>query len=451
MAGSSVHRATTEPGGEPAPANPGSVAPSPRSPWRSRLLEGLAAVSLTLVFFAGFLGVLSQVFPAGQDLRLLLREEATSIATASAAAGGRLTETPLGRVLAWMQAMRPSVKKRLAGGIAWIPAEPGADFRAGDGIQTGPDGTAWIAYGANRIRLERNSLVILGVPTDRSAERVFWNPPSDGVVVLQGDIAARVEASSSSAFRIGLPAGLAEVGGGDGVHSEVAVTVEPDRSARVASLTGSVRLTRGGESIAVSPGRYVKVSSEGEWSQPLPIPSTPVAESPPDGARFEYLDLPPRIRFAWQPVEGKGHWRLQVGRDEAMRDLVVDEKVRGEFLEWGRLEPGRYHWRVARVVDGVASLPSPSRLLTVDGAGVRASLSVEPVPESVTGPRLIVRGRSLPGANVFVKGEPAALADDGSFSAEVGLEPGANIVLVEAVMKGGRSVYSSHLVHSKPQ
>ena len=47
-------------------------------------------------------------------------------------------------------------------------------------------------------------------------------------------------------------------------------------------------------------------------------------------------------------------------------------------------------------------------------------------------------------------GRPAEASSDGRFQLEVTLEPGANIVLVEAVAVGGRNVHSTHVIHAKP-
>jgi hypothetical protein len=415
------------------------------------VLVGTAAIVLTLVFFGGFLAVLALVFPEGQDLRVLLQADRTRSETAWASARGRSANGGLGQILASLQVLSPAVRKRAAGGIAWTQTGTGAEFRAGDGIQTGSEGRALVEFGSTQIRLESNSLVILGVEPGPAGEDSPDSAPSHGLVVVEGEVAARVGSGAGSALEIGLPSGVAAVSGRNGSRADIVVAVDRDRSTRVTALDGVVNLQVQGRRVVIGPRQSAHVGAEGGLSPPLPIPETPAIESPEDGAQFESLDLPPKVRFRWRSAAGPGEYRLRVARDPGMAEVVVDERVATEFLDWGRFEPGRYYWQVTRSVDGVPSAPSAVRRLVVSGEAHPLTLTVEPPPARVDGLRYEVRGRASPGASVFVKGRPAVVGPDGSFVAEVVLEPGANIVLVEALAKGGRSVYSSHVIHAKPR
>lgn len=449
-AGSLVPRAGTEPSGPGAgtrrPARAGAF-----DLLRAVVLEGAAAVVLTLIFFAGFLALLAFVFPVGQDLRALLQSdrEAAQRNRLLARTESQSARGALGEFLASLRVVRPVVRRRLAGTIAWAPAPTGVQCRSGDGIQTGSEGRALVNFENAQIRLEANSLVILGTEAQSASGLPGWTAPARGLMVLQGEVAARLTGGAEG-LTLALPNAVAAIRASEGTTGQVVVSVDRDHSSIVTAVEGSVGLESNGRTLALGPRQFTRVGKDGELGEPLPIPAAPVLEAPPTGTTYPFLDLPPKVQFGWRTVDGPGEWRVMVARDAGFEDVVVDERVQTNSLQWGRFEPGRYHWQVVRLLHGVPSPPSRSRTLEVSRRNVPLTLQVEPPPARVDGLRCVIRGTAVPGATVYVKGEPATVASDGSFKAEIHLEPGANIVLVEAVAAGGQNVHSSHVIHARP-
>jgi hypothetical protein len=220
-----------------------------------------------------------------------------------------------------------------------------------------------------------------------------------------------------------------------------------DRSSAITVLSGSLALEAGGQTVSVGPGQYSRIDQEGAPSAPLPAPEPPETLTPASGSRFAYLDLPPLVPFRWRSMSIEDQYRFRVKRGPEFTYELVSVATSDTSLDWGRLGPGEYEWQVSRVVDGVEGMPSPPRRLFVEPRGGPIPLTVDPLPKRAPNPRLTVRGQARPGALVYVLGQPASVLPDGTFSTQVSLPPGANIVLVEAVDEAGYSVYSSQVVY----
>ncbi len=474
MAGSSAPRRGTE----SAP----SVAPR-RKPgrWRalgSRLaggsLELVAVLALTLAFFGSFLTLMGVMFPAGESLRdlaLLGRSGADVAAVSARGAGGDRAGDALSadeQAIASLDVLRPDVKHRSAETIAWDPVRQGQPLRDQDAVQTGADGRALVRFDAgNELHVEHNSLIVVtrlhpvpapavATPEHRAPEAPAGgsNGADDrrrGLVLMEGELLARLQAPDRTALELSLPnivARLADTT--SGAPAKFRVQVRKDHSATVSVLDGRLNLESHSGVVSIGPRQFSRVTPEGDVSPPRALPSAPAECVPAAGSAFAHLDTPPRVTFAWKAVAGATQYRLRAARDADFRDVVLDETVPADTLTWGRAKPDRYWWQVSALVDDVEGMPTAPRTLVVRRDAAPPRLAVQSPPRIVHDPRVVLRGEADPRARVFVMGRRAELGGDGTFHIELELQPGANVVVVEAVDAAGLTSYWSQVVHVKP-
>ena len=132
------------------------------------------------------------------------------------------------------------------------------------------------------------------------------------------------------------------------------------------------------------------------------------------------------------------------------KDVLLDELVSADAMTWGRARPGVYWWQVAGVAQGVEGLAAPARRVRVQEGALPPSLSLNPAPAVVRTPLLLLSGQADPRARVYVMGRAAGVDDNGRFEIEIHLQPGANVLVVEAVDHEGRTSYWSQVVALKP-
>jgi hypothetical protein len=445
--GMQVRAPRPEPGPEAAwEAPPAPAVPEGRRRGFQRLLvESAVVTAMTLACFAVFILFLSLSFPEGHGLRELLRTRDPSDGPAGPHVG-REAAPPVSPI-ATLSVLHASVHSRSAGSIAWSAARSGLGLQAGDGIQTGAAGSAELNFEHGTVRIEKNSLVILGGGMD-VGDLLARSPRA--LTFVRGELLARLEKDASGPMTVMLPRGMAKL------HpvpasgpADFRITAGPDRSSSVTVLSGSLALESNGRVVNVGPRQYSRIGESGAPSDPLPVPGSPVVLAPENGARFSYLDLPPLVPFRWRSAAGRGEYRLRVTGAPRFRTEIVSQVTADSFLNWGRFAPGVYEWQVSRVVNGVEGVPSPSRRLVIEQPGGPVALTVEPLPKRVPGHWLQVRGKVRSGASVYVMGHPASVGPDGAFDLKIQLSPGVNVVLVEAVDGAGNSTYSSQVVYSE--
>jgi ferric-dicitrate binding protein FerR (iron transport regulator) len=414
------------------------------------LLEVFLAIAMTLACFSGFLALLSVAFPPGDDIRTLMAGvRLTGPRDASERSFGAELLDPIASAsapVAKLTVGRRDVKRRPAGQIAWSSAASGLELYDRDAIQTGPGGRASIEFGPTvAVQVEENALVVVsGLHLD--ADPI--NSPR-GIVLLQGDLWAQIRGSYEAPISVEVPAGRAILKSGPAGTADFRIDVGRDRTTSVAVLGGSVELAANGRRIRVGPSQFSRVGLGGQIQEPRPIPRAPAVVEPGDGSSVPYLDLPPRVTFRWTPVEGADRYRIRVVKGPGFRELALDEIVTTPSLTWGRLAVGSYRWYVAAIQDEIEGSPSMTRKLSVTLEGDLRPLRVEPPPAQVDGSRFTVRGYADPRSHVYVMGQRVELHPDGSFTAEILLEAGANVILVEAVDPAGHSSYWSQVLRAR--
>lgn len=470
MAGSSAPRRATESG---ASARQRSAVPATArrawSPFSGRALELVAVLALTLLFFGGFLALLGVAFPAGESLRALALEGRRPARTASFAepveGGTAIDAESEGVTIAMLDVLRPDVKRRASQTIAWDPAHDGQALHDRDAVQTGDDGRALVRFTAkNELHLERNSLVVVTAPRAAHSRRHETEPDGSesdgaapppatrrGLTLMEGELLARLQAPEQTQLDLSLPNVTARLADTTSrTPARFRVSVRKDHSATVAVFDGRLHLESRSGIVSIGPRQFSRVSADGDVSPPRALPDAPADCVPAAGAAFTHLDLPPRVAFSWSRVPGADQYRVRAARDPDFRDVVLDETVSGDSLTWGRARPGPHWWQVSGVVDDIEGMPTRARALVVRRETAALRLSVAPLPQVVHDSRLVLRGEVDARAKIYVMGRAAEVGRNGAFQIELELQPGANVVVVEAVDAAGHTAYWSRIVHVKP-
>lgn len=465
MAGSSALRPVTERTGRevPGPGSPGAPetspgrgagSPAPARRLLRRLIGGsaelLVALAITFGFFLVFLLILGRVFPSGVSLEALSTQLQQSHqegwrsrdARAASSIGASAPVT-----VASLSILQQGVRSKSADAIAWNPARDGQALRDRDGVQTGVKGRAIVDFGAgNRLVLERSSLVIVSAPSKQPGEAAR----EQSVVVLEGEIWARFAAGDAIPRRLTFgETKLAVVSGpaADG-PAEFRLHVKKNAPATISVLNGAVEVSSQSGRSRIGARQWGSVSTDGTVMPPRPLPGAPTPLQPGDGAAFAYQDLPPQIAFRWTEVPSVDRYRVVVAPARDRSRVAVDETVAGTSLVWGRLKEGSYVWRVSALADDAEGVPSDWRRLEVSRAAAPPSLDVQALPKTVAARTLRVKGRVDRHATLYVGGMQAKTQPDGTFDFELTLDPGVNVVVVEAVDETGNTAYWSQIVNA---
>jgi hypothetical protein len=171
-------------------------------------------------------------------------------------------------------------------------------------------------------------------------------------------------------------------------------------------------------------GEREQVSQTGDQlGDNIPLPPAPELLSPVDDFAIN-IDSTDRVQLTWSAVKGAGRYALQVSRSRLFGDNIVDAGDRvGTSATLGLRDEGRYLWRVAAYSrEGALGPWSEIRKFRV--ASYR-NLALEedsepPIIEFeviMAGEIALISGTTEPGATMFINGEEALVAADGSFTA----------------------------------
>ena len=411
------------------------------------------AVVLVLASFGILMFVLNFLFPSGTGFRSLFEKGLLSPMESWQFQAGpgrfRNPDTEGEQDLtATISTARNTVKARRAGEVAWSAAGEGMPLYNRDAVQTFGQSYALIALDAkNSLELKENSLVVI----NRYRQDIASREKRSLLLMVEGTLKGRLAGSDDEAVKVDVATVSAVARIAPPKRSEVpvefAITANPDSSSSVAVYQGELMVTAMGTTVTVKANQGTHVELGERPRPPAPLPTVPVARSPGNGDRYEYRDLPPRIRFSWDSPTPAESYRFLLARDPEFRDPVVDEEVTAGPFQHGNLEPGEYSWKVSGKngpLEGTSS--EPRRILLARDVETPA-LRCRELPGTVAGERVTVAGETEPGASVYVAGDPVPTGAAGEFTHEIPLRPGANLILVEAVDQAGNSSYFSQVVH----
>lgn len=317
----------------------------------------------------------------------------------------------------------------------WEPAADGAALSSGDYVRTGPGGSAEIAF-ANGTR---------SVVRPNTMFRVYRTSSPGGsreqaISMQYGWVNMETSERDSS---VSTPEAHARVGR----DSEAAVSYDRDSgTAHFVSYEGSVEVAaKSGARREVAPLKQV-VQVGTELSPPSDLPGEPQLLAPADNFQVNFGKAQ-QMRLDWSPIRGAVRYALQIAKDSAFTDRVIDapDRVRtGATL--GLRGEGSFEWRVAAVDgDGVQGPWSAARRFRVaalaNDAAEGRKLGIQLHSVNSYGNIFMLRGATEPGAELTINGERITVAPDGSFTTTIQVfEEGWSFVTLRAENTRGNTI-----------
>jgi len=422
-----------------------------------RMTEGILAVLLVLVFFSFFLYLLNTLFPTGTTLKSIITRPDSLNAASLQASGGRKmatdqTDDPaLARtVAAVLSRKQNNVKSKSSEAIAWRKADEGKQLYDRDAVQTLDNSAADITFDENTaLNMGENSLIII----KRMQHDPVYKEKRSFMVLVDGDMRGKLGAGGEESvhLEIATPAGLVRTQGGAkaAVPVDFKLSVNPDKSSTIAVYSGTAEIEAGGKKVIVGENQATVVDLNGQPLEPSTLLSAVTLKSPSVGDTFYYRDLQPKVRFAWQKIQEATEYRLVMARDPLFFDTVADERISNDRFNHGNLKKGTYYWKVSAFSKSIEGRFSETRRFQVLQDRNPPTLKVRFPPKTIYSGRYTLRGKAEPGSRVFVSGARVKTTSSGKFKYILKLEPGINVIVVEAVDGVDNVTYRSKKVISK--
>lgn len=341
--------------------------------------------------------------------------------------------------------IRRNVRLKGRDELAWTAASAGAQLADRDSLQT-------LRNSGATVQLDDGSVLQIGpdslIVFQGDVPDPFTPARTNSIVMVAGTLDARFASPQGSPMNleVALPNGVARFIAGDN-ETAVAfnVNVNPDLSSSVSVHSGTGVLTVGGRTSTVDARHGITISADGEVLERGGLPGRPRGLRPGNSAVFDYRDLPPEVAFRWQPVAGADRYRFRLSRDRDMNDIVIDERLGAPRFDYGGLGDGTYYWQISALTGFIEGPAADTRQLRLVRDAVPPALELELAQVLIDA--AVVRGRTDPGTLVYIQGDAVAL-DGGRFEQRIDLDPGTNLIVVEAVDGAGNVAYDSQIINT---
>jgi len=425
-----------------------------------RILEGVVAILLVLFFFSLFLWLLNALFPTGTSLRQIMARQGQAGSTQSSNASGRdlqmvygdgeLDPAASGEPAAVLNWVRNSVKSKRASEIAWQTAKEGNLLFDRDAVQTLSRSAAEIKFDENTsLNMGPQSLVII----KRISRNHLLHEKRSFMVLVDGELRGMLGPSGPDSvyLEIDTPGAKLRTQSGSGTSAPVdfKLSVNDDQSSTIAVYKGSAEISAQGKTVVVNANQSTVVDLNQAPRDPRDLPRALELRSPGNGKKFYYRDLPPKIKFTWEAHPGASAYHLVLARDPYFREIVTDDQFAGSGFIHGNLHQGVYHWKVSALQGTIEGFFSQNGSFQVIQDQTPPKLQVQFPPATIYQQRYTLHGRTEPGARVFVGGQRIKINANGKFKYSLKLNPGINIIVVEAFDGVNNAAYRSQRVNRK--
>ncbi len=425
-----------------------------------RIVEGIVAIILVLLFFSVFLGLLNALFPTGTSLRELVARQQSSYPGDATREndrdlqlnyndGGQESEIfdDFAATLSWT---RNTVKSKRAAEIAWKTATEGNLLYDRDAVQTFNRSAAEIEFDeATKLSMGPNSLVII----KRLAQNSELRAKRSFMVLVDGELRGMLAQSGQDSvyLEIDTPGArlLAQREAGTSGPVDFKISVNPDKSSTIAVYQGSAKISAQGQSVIVNANQSTVVALNQAPLNPSDLPGRVQLNSPLSTRRFYYRDLPTKIGFAWQAQPNATGYHFILARDPYFRDIVTDDQFSEPRFSHGNLKQGTYYWKVSAMHKTIEGLFSENRSLRVVQDQTPPKLKVQFPPATIYQEKFTLQGETEPGARVYIGGKWVKTSKTGAFQYPVKLNLGINIIVVESFDAVNNVAYRTHRVNRK--
>lgn len=411
-------------------------------------LLDVSVLLITLLVFMSFLLLLNKiVFPQGTALGDIMARDSGGETTNQVRGDVDVMGDGLGgfgEFIARLADVYRDVKIRPADSVAWADAQEGVSVNNRDALQTFANSRARVDFTTdNHLQIGQNSLVIFSSNTADP----FLQRRDPAVVVLQGELGGVVN-EGYGAFAVQLPSGVAVLSADEetGETADFKLSVNPDKSSTIALYAGKAAIDVNGRNYELVRNQALTVTADGRTGGVRDLPGAPRVTLPGRDTVAKFRDMPPRVRFEWGRVARAQNYRLELARDVNFEEVIVDEYLSETSFVHGNLAAGNYFWRVSARNGWVQGPVTQPRRLRVVQDLEAPMLELSPIQQVATG-EFELRGRTSPGAKVYVRGQVVPTAADGSFRYVFTAARGAETIVVEAIDSVGNIATNSQVFY----
>jgi hypothetical protein len=421
-----------------------------------RVIEATVAILLVLFFFSLFLWLLGTMFPTGTSLRQLIARQGKVGLTDSSTDNRRELQmdysdtTSAGDPAAVLNWIRNSVKSKRSSDIAWQTAEEGKLLYDRDAVQTLGRSAAEIKFDeGTSLNMGSHSLVII----KRITRDPLLHQKRSFMVLVDGELRGMLSQSGAESVYLEIDTPGAKLrthsGSEAGGPIDFKLSVNEDQSSTIAVYQGSAEISAQGKTVLVHANQSTVVGINQAPRDPKDLPPALQLRSPAAEKRFYYRDLPPKIQFDWQAHAGASAYHFILARDPYFRDIVTDDRFTQAQFSHGNLQKGVYHWKVSAMQDSIEGFFSQNGSFQVIQDLTPPQLQVQFPPAVIHQQSYTLHGRTDPGAKVFIGGQRIKISRNGDFKHTLKLNPGINVIVIEAFDGVNNVAYRSRRVNRK--
>ncbi|MFC1610743.1 hypothetical protein ACFL6C_07285 [Myxococcota bacterium] len=367
------------------------------------------------------------------------------------------TEVSIPVPAATVDSVEGTVEIRASGTAVWKPLEKGETVEPGDEVRSAEMGRARIVYlGRAALNVRPNSLVVF-----REAAR----NEDDTRAVMQlelrsGFVVTRLSGGKKqvAVLRFSTDVGVMRVSSEDSRNHRAQAEV----SAQEGQLSIQMRL---GESMIITRTGDLRVARDekgtmgvtGTLSKARVVYrsgslKTPRLLSPANKTRFSRDTA--EVVLKWGEIKEATTYHLQVARSKSFGRLFVDDFVDAGTFAFEPLGDLILYWRVRAIGPGNdrSEFSRPRSMHFKKGRSGRTTggpvLTVSsPEDGEIThSDKIVVEGKTVPGASVWVNEQPVRPDKTGVFKTQVRLNKGMNSIVIEARDKKSRRTFKSRSV-----
>jgi hypothetical protein len=422
--------------------------------------EGIFAVLLVLVFFSIFLFMLYILFPSGAGLKTIIAYQGPPTSTGLQEQGSRELLLAHGEydsdltsqkdAAAVLSLTRNTVKSKSSEAIAWKTAKEGKNLYDRDAVQTLDRSSAVVKFDENSaIDMGANSLLII----KRLDQDPLFREKRSFMVLVDGDLRGKLAKSDKNSIylEVDTPGAKMRMQSGPMAEGPVdfKISVNPDKSSTIAVYQGVAEIMAQGKTVFVEANQSTVVALDQAPLAPVNLLGPVKLKSPSDTDLYYYRNLPPKVQFAWQSQPVANSYHFVMARDNSFKDIIADEQFSLANFTHGNLIKGTYFWKVSGFDKTIEGFFSETRRFQIIQDKKPPTLNVKFPPKTVYRGRYTLRGETEPGSRVFVGGKPVKTTKTGKFKFNLKLQPGINVIVVEAIDSVNNVVYRSQRVNRK--
>ncbi|MBI2418639.1 MAG: FecR domain-containing protein, partial [Ignavibacteriales bacterium] len=294
----------------------------------------------------------------------------------------------------------------------------------------------------SKIRLSENSQAVI----QRNRVDLLRNANEAKVSLEKGDAFALLSGGQGKRkFNLEVP-GLETT-----VRSKAYWVNRDEKTTKVANYDGEIELKSKASKVTLKSNQGSSMLADGKLTAPKDLLKQPVLFAP----SHEFTVYASSVTLQWEATAKASKYWLMIANDPSFKTILTQLKDITATSKKIDLEKGIYYWRVAAIdADGFPGPFSESRSFTQynDNEPPYIGLSEPSDSSTVIEKILPVKGTTESNVKISVNGTAVTTNENSGFATEVSLQPGKNIVVVEAVdLNGNKTTIKRNVKYTVPQ